>query len=168
MFDHYFREYSCRWRSKTDVSEFFNIIPTLLLATLAGYLLGSIPLAQLISRWNGVDIFSTDTRLAGSSNVRLSVGKFPGFIVLIGDISKGGAEYVGINGAWIICPIAAAIAGHWKSVFSHFRGGDGLATLGGATIAIFPIIGIVSVLAAMVVALVAQRLPFPSLLSVVF
>ena len=155
------------------MNELLNIMPALLLATLAGYLLGAIPLAQLISRWRGVDIFSTGTRLAGSSNVRLSVGKLPGLVVLVGDIGKGGsavlaAEYIGINGAWIICPIAAAVFGHWKSVFSRFRGGDGVATLSGATIAIFPVIGMISVLAGMIVALVAQRLPLPSLFSVVF
>lgn len=153
------------------MSEFFDI--TLILAvTTTAYLLGAIPLAQRISAWHGVDIFSAGTRLAGSTNVRLSVGKFPAFIVLIGDISKGGAavviaKYAGVSDPCLLFPISAAVIGHWKSVFSRFRGGDGLATLGGATIAAFPVFGLISVLVAMVVSLGAQRLPYSSLLCLV-
>ena len=153
------------------MSELFAIT-SLSMTTTAAYLLGAIPLAQQISSWHGVDIFSTGTRLAGSTNVRLSVGKFPALIVLIGDISKGGAavlmaKYFGVSDPWLLFPILAVVIGHWKSIFSHFRGGDGLATLGGATVAAFPVLGIISVLVAMVVALGAQRLPYPSLLSLV-
>ena len=155
------------------MSELFSMAPTLLLSGLVAYLIGALPLADRISRWHGVDIFSMGTGLAGSSNVLRSVGKLPGFIVLIGDIGKGGAavlgaELIGVDGPWVLVPIVAAVAGHWKSIFSRFRGGDGLATLGGATIAVFPVLGMVSVLVAMVVALGAQRLPYSSLLSVVF
>ena len=153
------------------MSELFSIT-SLWMTTTAAYLLGAIPLAQRISIWHGVDIFSTGTRLAGSTNVRLSVGKFPALIVLIGDISKGGAavviaKYAGVSDPWLLFPISAAVIGHWKSVFSRFRGGDGLATLGGATVAAFPLFGTISVLVATVVALGAQRLPYSSLLSLV-
>jgi glycerol-3-phosphate acyltransferase PlsY len=156
-----------------NLNDFYDIAPMLLLATLAGYIFGAIPLAQRISHWHGVDIFATGTRLAGSSNVRLSVGKLSGFIVLTGDFTKGIAavllsEYIGIDGAWILAPIAAAVVGHCKSIFSNFRGGDGLATLGGAIIAVFPVTGAISVLAATVVSLGAQGLPYTSLLGVVF
>ena len=155
------------------MSELFSMAPTLLLSALVGYVLGALPLAERISRWHGVDIFSAGTGLAGSSNVRRSVGKLPGVMVLVGDLGKGGAavlvaELIGVDGPWVLVPIAAAVVGHWKSVFSRFRGGDGLATLGGATIAVFPILGIISVVVAMLVSLGAQRLPYSSLLSVVF
>ena len=155
------------------MSELFSMAPTLLLSALVGYVLGALPLAERISRWHGVDIFSAGTGLAGSSNVRRSVGKLPGIMVLVGDLGKGGAavlgaELIGVDGPWVLVPIAAAVVGHWKSVFSRFRGGDGLATLGGATIAVFPILGIISVVVAMLVSLGAQRLPYSSLLSVVF
>ena len=157
--------------AKTSVSGFFDI-PLIWVVTTVAYLLGAIPLAQRISGWHGVDIFSAGTRLAGSTNVRLSVGKLPAFIVLIGDICKGGAavgmaKYAGVSDPWLFFPITAAVMGHWKSVFSRFRGGDGLATLGGATVAAFPVFGLISVLVAMVVALGAQRLPYSSLLSLV-
>ena len=158
---------------EVNVGDFFGMVPTLLLATLTGYFLGALPLAERISRWHGVDIFSMGTGLAGSSNVRRTVGKLPGLVVLVGDIAKGGvavlvSEYVGVDGPWVLVPVAAVVFGHWKSIFSRFRGGDGLAALGGATIAVFPVLGIVSVMVAMVVALGAQRLSYSSLLSIVF
>jgi len=150
----------------------FSDITLILVVTTTAYLLGAIPLAQRISALHGVDIFSTGTRLAGSTNVRLSVGTFPAFIVLIGDTSKGVAavviaEKAGIGDPWLLFPISAVIIGHWKSIFSSFRGGDGLATLGGATIAAFPVFGLISVLFAVVVALGAQRLPYSSLLCLI-
>ena len=150
----------------------FSDFTLILVVTTAAYLLGAIPLAQRISALHGVDIFSAGTRLAGSTNVRLSVGTFPAFIVLIGDVSKGVAavviaEYAGVTDPWLLFPISAVVIGHWKSVFSRFRGGDGLAILGGATIAAFPVFGLISVLFAVVVALGAQRLPYSSLLCLV-
>ena len=150
----------------------FSDFTLILVVTTAAYLLGAIPLAQRISALHGVDIFSVGTRLAGSTNVRLSVGTFPAFIVLIGDVSKGVAavviaEKAGVGDPWLLFPISAAVIGHWKSIFSSFRGGDGLATLGGATIAAFPVFGLISVLFAVVVALGAQRLPYSSLLCLI-
>ena len=58
--------------------------------------------------------------------------------------------------------------GHWVSVFSGFRGGDGLGTLGGCVIALFPVTGILAVVVGMLVCLGGQRMPYPSLLGVVF
>ena len=43
-----------------------------------------------------------------------------------------------------------------------------MATLGGAIVALFPVFGVVSVAVAMVVALGGQKLPYSSLLSIVF
>jgi glycerol-3-phosphate acyltransferase PlsY len=137
-----------------------------------GYLLGALPLAHLISRRLGVDILSAGTGLPGASNVLKKVGKVPALFVLFGDMGKGAAaviagEYLGLEGPWIVFPVAATVVGHWRSVFTGFRGGDALATLGGATIALFPIFGVISVAVAMAVALSAQRLPFTSLLGTV-
>ena len=147
--------------------------PTLILAMAVGYLLGAIPLADQISRRHGIDIFSVGTGLAGATNVRRMVGKFPGIIVLLGDLGKGAlaviaAEFLGVEGVWVILPAAAAIAGHWSSVFSNFRGGDAMGTLGGIIIASFPLFGLASVAVAVVVSFGGQRMPYTSLLSIVF
>jgi len=147
---------------------------TLLLGALvAGYLLGALPLADRISRRRGVDIFTTGTGLAGSSNVRRSVGKVPGLLVFLGDMAKGAlavafGKLIGVEGVWLLVPAGAVIVGHWKSVFTGWRGGDGLAALGGVMIALFPIYGTISTAVAVAVALGGQKLPYTSLLSIVF
>ena len=154
------------------MGEFFSHAPTLLTAIVVGYLIGALPLAVRVSRRQGIDIFTVGTRLAGASNVLKRVGKVPAFLVLIGDLAKGVlavivARLLGLEGSWVLLPATAAIFGHWNSVFTGFRGGDGLATLGGVIIALFPLAGAVSVAIAGVISLGGQRIPYPSLLSVV-
>ena len=157
-----------------SVGDLFSTIEpsTLLLAVVVAYLLGALPLADRISRRRGVDIFRSGTGLAGSSNVRKSVGRVPGAIVFIGDMAKGilvivVARVLGIEGVWTVVPAAAAVIGHWHSVFSRFKGGDGLATLGGVTLAVFPLYGLLGIVCAGAVALGGQRMPYTSLFSVI-
>ena len=155
------------------MGEFFTSAPTLLLAVLGAYILGALPLADQLSRRYGVDIFSVGSGLAGASNVRRTVGRSPAVLVATGDLGKGSlavlfAGLLGIEGPWIVVPAAAAIVGHWYSVFSGFRGGDGLATLGGVTIALFSIYGAVAVIVALLVSTGGQRISYSSLAGVVF
>ena len=155
------------------MGDFFVEVPSLLLVAALAYLLGALPLAEQISRRNGVDIFSVGTGLAGASNVRRCVGRVPGLLVFIGDLGKGAlaiiiGEVVGLEGPWLLVPAVAVVVGHWKSVFTGFRGGDGLTPLGGAVLAMFPVFGVLSIGVAMVIALGGQLLPYSSLLSIVF
>ena len=150
-----------------------SLLLATLLAVVIGYLLGSLPIAALLSRRSGVDIFEVGTGLPGASNVMRNVGRAPAVLVLLGDIAKGAlavviAKYLGVEASWVVLPAGAAVLGHWRSIFSRFRGGDGLATLGGAIIALFPIFGVIAVVAAMVVSLGGQKLPYTSLLGIVF
>lgn len=149
------------------------ILTSLLPAIIVAYVLGALPIAALISRKAGVDIFSVGTGLAGASNVKRFVGKFWGLTVGLLDLVKGVTALVigallGIDNAWIVLPALAAILGHWNSVFTGFRGGDGLAILGGIMIGMFPEFGVYAVLIAVLVALGGQKMPYTSLLSVVF
>ena len=144
----------------------------MLLAVVVGYLLGALPLADRVSRRRGVDIFRSGTGLAGSSNVRKTVGRVPGAIVFLGDMAKGilvivVARALGVEGVWTVVPAAAVVIGHWNSVFTRFKGGDGLATLGGVTLAAFPLYGSIGVVFAGAVALGGQRMPYTSLFSVI-
>ena len=156
------------------MDDLLRSLPTVLIATAGGYLLGAIPLAYLISRrHSGVNIFQVGTGLPGASNVMRNVGKLPAMMVLLGDMAKGIlavllAEFMGVESPWLLLPAGAAVLGHWKSIFTGFRGGDGLATLGGAIIAMFPVHGFISVALASIVALGGQKLPYSSLLNVVF
>jgi acyl-phosphate glycerol 3-phosphate acyltransferase len=142
-----------------------TILPVLGLAFM-GYVLGSIPVAAIVSRTRGVDIFSTGTRLAGAANVARNVGNWHGVAVFAGDAGKGiltvmMAIRLGAEGSMILVPATAALAGHWKSVFTRFRGGDGLSTLVGITVAALPAYSIVVVVTGGVVALIARRTGHP-------
>lgn len=156
------------------MGDFLGGLPTVLIATAGAYLLGSIPLAYLISkRHSDVDIFEVGTGLPGASNVMRHVGKLPAAMVFFGDVAKGAlaillANIMGVDSPWLLLPASGVILGHWKSMFTGFRGGDGLATLGGAIIALFPVHGIISIAVALVVALGGQKMPYTSLLNVVF
>ncbi len=151
----------------------YSTLAILFLSILIAYLLGSIPFAYLISRLYGVNILATGSGLAGAANVLRSVGRFPAILVFFGDIVKGWAAVMvarslGVDSPWILAPASAAIFGHWKPLFTRFQGGDGLTTLGGVTIGMFPILGLLSASVAAIVVLGAQRLPYTSLLCIVF
>ena len=156
------------------MGDFLGGLPTVLIATAGAYLLGSIPLAYLISkRHSGVDIFEVGTGLPGASNVMRNVGKLPAVMVFLGDMAKGAlaillGNIMGVESSWLLLPAGATVLGHWKSMFTGFRGGDGLVTLGGAIFALFPLHGFISMAVASIVALGGQKLPYSSLLNVVF
>ena len=150
----------------------FNLLTGVILSTLIAYLLGALPIAVWVSRRRKIDIFSVGTGLPGASNVRRNVGNVPGGMVLIGDLAKGAvsilaARQMQVDGVWLILPCFAMVAGHWKSIFTGFRGGDGIATLGGAMIALFPVYGFIAAVIASVVTLGGQKLPYTSLMGTV-
>lgn len=155
------------------MNEVLGVMPAVLIATAGGYLLGSLPLAYLISRrHSGTDIFEVGTGLPGASNVMRNVGMVPAVMVFAGDMAKGTlaillARVMGVESPWLLLPAAAAVAGHWKSMFTGFRGGDGLVTLGGAIIALFPVYGLISIAVALAVALGGQKMPYTSLANVI-
>ena len=156
------------------MNEVLGVMPAVLIATAGGYSLGSIPLAYLISRrHSGTDIFEVGTGLPGASNVMRNVGMVPAVMVFAGDMAKGtlaillAREVLKVESPWLLLPAAAAVAGHWKSMFTGFRGGDGLVTLGGAIIALFPVYGLISIAVASAVALGGQKMPYTSLANVI-
>ena len=123
--------------------EGFLEIPTVIAAVAAGYLLGALPFAHLAGRVKGVDVFSTGNTLAGTANVFWNVGHRTGALVFVGDLAKGAAAVL-VAGLLDVSPPlmlvagGAAVVGHWKSVFTSFRGGDGMAPLMGVTLALVP------------------------------
>ena len=148
----------------------FTLLAAIIISTLIAYLLGALPIAAWISRRRGVDIFSVGTGLPGASNVRRSVGNLPGGLVLFGDMAKGlisivAARLMGVDGLWLLPPCFFMVLGHWKSIFTGFRGGDGIAPLGGALIGMFAWTGFIAAAIASVVTLGGQKLPYTSLLG---
>ena len=148
----------------------FNLLAGIILSTLIAYLMGALPIAAWVSRRRGVDIFTVGTGLPGASNVRRSVGNLHGGMVLIGDMAKGllsivVARQMQVEGLWLLLPCFFMVLGHWKSIFTGFRGGDGIAPLGGALIAMFAWTGFIAAAIASVVTLGGQKLPYTSLMG---
>ncbi len=152
-------------------------ISSLLIAVAVAYLLGAIPLAHRVSRRRGIDIFSIGTGLAGASNVRRNVGPKSAAVVVIGDAVKGmlailAAKQMGVEGAWLFFPASASVIGHWNSIFTRFKGGDGFVVLGGICLVVFsaPIgyaISVMGVLVGIAVALGGQKMRYTSLLCII-
>ena len=150
----------------------FDKLVVLLLASLVSYIFGALPFAQTLSTRKGVDIFSTGTGLAGASNVFKNVGRGSALLVLVFDIAKGSLAVIvsaimGVEGLLLFVPALLAVFGHWNSVFTRFKGGDGMAIGGGIAIGIFGITAVFAFIVVALVGLIAQRLPFSSLFSVV-
>ncbi|MCH7606425.1 MAG: glycerol-3-phosphate acyltransferase [Chloroflexi bacterium] len=140
----------------------FVSVQKALAAILAAYLLGSIPFAYITARLRGVDIFATGNRTAGTANVFWNIGRRTGTLVFIGDVAKGSAAVLVARLLDVPVPIVlvaagAAILGHWKPVFARFRGGDGMATLMGTTLALTPILAPMGIVAGFAMILVLRR-----------
>ncbi len=118
----------------------------LVLATLAGYLLGSISFAVIVARAKGVDIFREGSGNPGATNVKRVLGAKLGNTVFALDALKGFAAagwpllvYGAGPGLGLgIAGFVAAILGHSFSVFLRFRGGKGVATTMGGLLALMP------------------------------
>ena len=116
-----------------------------LCALLVGYLVGTFPTAELVTRLatrGRVDIRAGGSGNPGGLNTMQTVGKVWGALVIVIDIVKG--VIAGLLG-WLIGDDAgayggatAAIAGHIAPVWSRFKGGKGVATAGGAVLITFP------------------------------
>ena len=138
---------------------------TLILACLVSYIFGALPFAHRISRRKGIDIFSIGTGLAGASNVLKNVGRGSALIVLVAVIVSG---MMGVEGPLILLPACAAIFGHWNSIFTRFKGGDGMAIAGGIAIALVGGIGFFALFVAGIASVLAQKLWVTSLTSIIF
>ncbi|MCU1459482.1 MAG: plsY [Actinomycetia bacterium] len=110
-----------------------------------GYLLGTIPSADIVSRIatrGSVDIRSEGSGNPGGFNTMRVVGKKWGVAVIVADVAKGalggwaGRTVGGDAGAYV--GATASIAGHIWPVWFGFNGGKGIGTAGGAALGVFP------------------------------
>ena len=132
------------------------LIQKVVMAVAAGYLLGALPFAHIASRIRGVDVFTTGSTLAGTANVFFNVGHRTGALVFAGDVAKGSAAVfvawaLDVPPALLLVAGGATVVSHWKSVFTGFKGGDGMAPLMGVSLALMPalaVLGVASGLAA--------------------
>lgn len=124
---------------------------TLVLLTVANYLIGSISSAVIIGKLKGIDIRKEGYKTAGGSNTAKVLGIKWGIFVGIFDLLKGIpllfiAKSLDIDLTWQVFIGLAAVCGHNWPIYFNFSGGRGLATIIGVMLildtrrAIIPII----------------------------
>lgn len=112
------------------------------LLPILGYISGSLPFSIWVTRHvKNVDVRDAGSGHATTTNTVRQAGFGWGALVLILDIAKGfipawlAIEFSGET--WVIALTAAsAVIGHCWPLFAQFRGGMGLATFGGALLAV--------------------------------
>ena len=145
----------------------YVIVQKVLASILVGYVLGSAPFAHIAARLNGVNIFATGSSMAGTANVFWNIDRRIGVVVFLSDVAKGAAAVtiaglMEIEGPLVLLAGVAAVIGHWKSIFTGFRGGDGMASLLGITLTLVPILAVLGIAVGFVTVLTLWRSPFRS------
>jgi len=144
----------------------------LVAAAVAGYLLGSIPSGVVVGRiFGNVDPRASGSGKTGATNVLRTLGPGPAALVVIMDVGKGVVAV--LLARYLIMPLGpdvtpnlrgwaeafagfGALLGHNFSIFIRFTGGRGVATGGGACLAMNPI-AVVCAIVAMVIPIVTTR-----------
>ena len=110
-----------------------------------GYLSGSLPFSIWVTRFvKGVDVRDAGSGHATTTNTIRQAGFGWGALVLLLDIAKGFLPtYLALHAGqdttspyMIPLTAACAVIGHCWPLFAQFRGGMGLATFGGALLAV--------------------------------
>ena len=127
---------------------------------LAGYLLGSIPFAFLVTKAvKGKDIRYEGEGNVGARNVMYVAGRGPGFLAMLLDVSKGAAAYwvgrhFGSGDMILYLTGFAMMLGHGFPVWLRWRGGKGMGPAGGFLLQMWPY----SSLGALAIYIVARAL----------
>jgi acyl phosphate:glycerol-3-phosphate acyltransferase len=153
-----------------------DLLVPLLIAAVAGYILGSLPFGYLVARSRGVDIFNVGSKSSGATNVRRVLGSGAGNMVLVLDLLKGAVAagwplliawgairafnvpsvlgYVGLG---------FALLGHSFSCFTKFRGGKGVATGAGGFAVLMPNVAAAAVIVWLLVFFAARYVSLASI-----
>ena len=133
----------------------------ILLALLLGYAIGNINPAVILSKLKGFDIRDKGTGNAGASNVTMIMGKKAGAATAVFDILKATAAVIiaerllfpGTYDAGLAAGIGCVL-GHIFPALMKFRGGKGLASLGGMILGLSPLYFAAMLAAALVLVIV--------------
>lgn len=113
------------------------------------YVVGTINPSYIISKIKGFDIRTAGSGNAGGSNALITMGKKVGVLCMIFDIVKA---YAAVKVSMILMPedllipaiaTTAVILGHMFPAAMGFKGGKGLACLGGSLLAYSPLVAMV-------------------------
>jgi glycerol-3-phosphate acyltransferase PlsY len=127
----------------------------MVLAVIVGYLLGAIPVALLVARRYGVDLFTTADGNPGAWNALEQLGMRRAWPAFIGDGLK--ALLAGLAGRWLgdwwtgFAAVAAAMVGHAFPVWTGFRGGKAVMAFVGGAFALAPLAALLCLAGCLVV-----------------
>ena len=114
------------------------------LLLLPAYLLGTFPNAAIVARSRGIDIQQVGSGNPGASNVARVMGTKWGIVVFVLDGLKGAIPAaVGLlfnERPTAYGMVAAAVLGHMFPITRKFRGGKGVATMGGGAMVVQPLL----------------------------
>lgn len=115
-----------------------------LLVIVLAYLVGSVPTGFLLTRWiAGQDLRQVGSGGTGATNAQRALGTKWGVAVALFDIVKGVvvvviARLLVVGDVTVALAAALSVAAHCWPVWLGFKGGKGVATGGGAAIALTP------------------------------
>ena len=147
---------------------------------LLAYLIGSIPTAVWVSKSIfGIDIRDYGSGNAGATNTFRILGSKWGSLVMLVDVTKGiiaTSLYIFIpfylthklaKTNFMIALGMVAVLGHVFPVWANFRGGKGVATLLGMTLAIQPIVALICLVVFLISLLSTRFVSLSSILAAV-
>ena len=126
---------------------------SLLVTIVVGYLVGSVPVANLVARRRaGTDLREVGDRNPGYWNAKETLGRRSAVPVFVGDVTKGAvAAALGLvlaaDDQWWLAYVGAgaAMVGHAFPVFAGFRGGRSVLTFVGGALVFTPLAAAISV-----------------------
>ncbi len=149
-----------------------------LVATLVGYLIGSLSFAVIVSRVMGLnDPRTFGSKNPGATNVLRSGSKAAAIITLLLDAAKGWLPVVlvqwygkpyGLEDGTVAMVGLAAFVGHLYPVFFKFVGGKGVATALGVLVGISGVLGLATAATWLVMAYFFRYSSLASLTAAVF
>ena len=142
------------------------------LGAVAGYLLGSVSFAVVVSRLMRLpDPRSYGSKNPGATNVLRTGNKIAAVLTLAGDALKG---FVAVLLALLYLPESApyvgvaAFVGHAFPLFHRFQGGKGVATAAGVLFGFDPWLGLATIATFAVIAAFFRYVSLASMVAAVF
>jgi glycerol-3-phosphate acyltransferase PlsY len=141
----------------------------------AGYLVGMINPSYILGKCYGVDVRCEGSGNAGASNALMVMGKMVGVLCALFDIAKATLcvhlmqWLFGTKALIFAVTSVACVLGHIYPIYMKFRGGKGLACLGGVILAFDWRIFLIMLAAELVLVLLVDYICFvPITASVIF
>ena len=154
--------------------------PYFLLAILASYMTGAIPVGFLAGKTRGIDIRSVGSGNIGATNVFRTLGKGLGIFTFACDVAKGfvsaylyplAALHTSMTEQetiWLgLACACAAVAGHNWPVYLNFKGGKGIATTTGALLGVAPAALGVGILSWLIVFPISRYVSLASIIAAI-